>query len=45
VQLKIKPPLVFTQDDADLFVFKLDKILTEDSASPDWKSFQSKSPA
>jgi 4-aminobutyrate aminotransferase-like enzyme len=33
--LKIKPPLVFTQDDADLLVFTLEKILEEEMASPD----------
>jgi len=32
--LKIKPPLVFTQDDADFFVSTLDKILEEDLAAP-----------
>lgn len=32
--LKIKPPLVFTQDDADLFVSTLDKILAESKAFP-----------
>jgi 4-aminobutyrate aminotransferase-like enzyme len=28
--LKIKPPLVFTTDNADFFVATLDKILAED---------------
>jgi 4-aminobutyrate aminotransferase-like enzyme len=32
--LKIKPPLVFTSANADLFVHTVDRILTEDPAQP-----------
>ncbi len=32
--LKIKPPLVFHENDADFLLIKLDKILNEDLASP-----------
>jgi 4-aminobutyrate aminotransferase-like enzyme len=32
--LKIKPPLVFDDADADVFVETLDLILTEDAAQP-----------
>jgi len=32
--LKIKPPLVFTTDDADFLVAALDAVLAEDAAQP-----------
>ncbi len=32
--IKLRPPLVFTQDDADFFVITLDRILQEDAAQP-----------
>lgn len=32
--LKLRPPLVFTEGDADLFVATLDAILAEDAAQP-----------
>jgi 4-aminobutyrate aminotransferase-like enzyme len=32
--LKLRPPLVFSEDDADLFVQRLDEVLAEDAASP-----------
>jgi 4-aminobutyrate aminotransferase-like enzyme/Ser/Thr protein kinase RdoA (MazF antagonist) len=32
--LKLRPPLIFSQADADLFVTTLDAILTEDAAQP-----------
>ena len=32
--LKVRPPLVFSEDDADLFVDRLDEVLAEDAASP-----------
>jgi 4-aminobutyrate aminotransferase-like enzyme len=31
--LKLRPPLVFSEDDADLFVQRLDEVLAEDAAS------------
>ena len=31
--LKLRPPLVFSEDDADLFVQRLDDVLAEDAAS------------
>jgi 4-aminobutyrate aminotransferase-like enzyme len=32
--IKLRPPLVFSQSDADLFVATLDSILAEDTAQP-----------
>jgi 4-aminobutyrate aminotransferase-like enzyme len=32
--LKLRPPLIFSQADADLFVATLDRILGEDPAQP-----------
>jgi 4-aminobutyrate aminotransferase-like enzyme len=32
--IKLRPPLVFTEKDADLFVKTLDEILQEDPAQP-----------
>ena len=32
--LKIRPPLIFSEADADLFVQRLDEVLSEDAASP-----------
>jgi 4-aminobutyrate aminotransferase-like enzyme/Ser/Thr protein kinase RdoA (MazF antagonist) len=32
--LKLRPPLVFSEDDASLFVQRLDEVLAEDAASP-----------
>jgi 4-aminobutyrate aminotransferase-like enzyme len=32
--LKLRPPLIFSQADADLFVTTLDKVLNEDAAQP-----------
>ena len=31
--LKIRPPLIFSEEDADLFVERLDEVLSEDAAS------------
>jgi 4-aminobutyrate aminotransferase-like enzyme/Ser/Thr protein kinase RdoA (MazF antagonist) len=33
--IKLRPPLIFSQADADLFVMTLDAILAEDAAQPD----------
>jgi 4-aminobutyrate aminotransferase-like enzyme len=32
--IKLRPPLVFTEKDADLFISTLDSILQEDAAQP-----------
>jgi 4-aminobutyrate aminotransferase-like enzyme len=32
--IKLRPPLVFTEADADLFVRTLDEVLQEDAAQP-----------
>ena len=32
--IKLRPPLIFSQADADLFVTTLDEILGEDAAQP-----------
>jgi 4-aminobutyrate aminotransferase-like enzyme len=32
--LKLRPPLIFSQSDADLFVATLDAVLAEDAARP-----------
>jgi 4-aminobutyrate aminotransferase-like enzyme len=32
--LKVRPPLIFSEDDASLFVQRLDEVLAEDAASP-----------
>ena len=32
--LKLRPPLVFSESDADLFVATLDEVLGEDAAQP-----------
>jgi 4-aminobutyrate aminotransferase-like enzyme len=32
--LKLRPPLIFSQADADLFVTTLEVVLTEDAAQP-----------
>jgi 4-aminobutyrate aminotransferase-like enzyme len=32
--IKLRPPLIFSQPDADLFVATLDKVLREDAAQP-----------
>ena len=31
--IKLRPPLVFSEDDADLFVDRFDEVLAEDAAS------------
>ena len=38
--IKLRPPLIFSEEDADLFVRKLESILQEDAAQPRLKSLR-----